>query len=89
MGWHTAQLAETGSIGILGMLLLLVPEDSIRRAHLCFLQTIRHVHTDQTPWGMLHCRLPALLKAKGRAGWEAVRENLLLVLKQLDVEAQV
>lgn len=41
------------------------------------------------PWKMPYCRLPALLKAKGRAGWEAVRENLLLVLKQLDVEAQV
>lgn len=35
------------------------------------------------------CRLPALLKCKGRAGWDAVRDNLLVTLKQLDAEAQV
>lgn len=37
----------------------------------------------------LCCRLPALLKCKGRAGWDAIRDNLLLALKQLDVDAQV
>jgi hypothetical protein len=30
-----------------------------------------------------------LLKGKGRAGWDATKDNLLLTLKQLDVAAQV
>lgn len=38
---------------------------------------------------MNSCRLPALLKSRGVAGWEAVRDNLLAALKQLDVDAQV
>lgn len=37
----------------------------------------------------LSCSLPQLLKAKGRAAWEAVQANLLLSLQKLDLDAQV
>lgn len=35
------------------------------------------------------CRLAALLKARARSGWEAIRDNLFVALKQLGSEAQV
>jgi hypothetical protein len=37
----------------------------------------------------LSCSLPLLLKAKGRAAWDAVQANLLQTLQKLDLEAQV
>jgi hypothetical protein len=37
----------------------------------------------------LVCSLPLLLKAKGRAAWDAVQANLLQMLQKLDLEAQV
>jgi hypothetical protein len=37
----------------------------------------------------LACSLPLLLKAKGRAAWDAVQANLLQMLQKLDLEAQV
>jgi hypothetical protein len=38
---------------------------------------------------MLSRSLPALLKSKGRAGWDAVKDVLLATLRQLDAEAQI